>query len=149
MKKSILVIPLLLFYCVSCWAECMPFSVGAYAGRPYSLAVEGQVILPADCGYRSVEGPLLGYEKGIGGNKLFLGYGANNEGGPGFLNLHGGASMRMAFWNVRNEAATVARGRYWGPEVQVAFLLGLRLGVMIPTNNENKTTVAASIGFAY
>lgn len=149
MKKTILVIALLLFSSVKSWAECMPFSIGAYAGRPFSLAVEGQVILPIDECSRSVTGPLLGYERGIGGSKLFLGYGENGDSSSGILSLHGGGSMRLAFWNVNNEAATVARGRYWGPEVQVAILLGLRLGVMIPTNNDNKTTLAASIGFAY
>lgn len=150
MKKSILVIALLLFSSVSSWAECMPLSAGVYAGRPFSAAIEGQVILPTgECSSYSAMGPVLGYERGIGGNKLFLGYGENGDSSSGILNLHGGGSVRLAFWNVRNEAATVARGRYWGPEVQVAILLGLRLGVMIPTNNDNKTTLAASIGFAY
>lgn len=124
-------------------------SMGAYTGRPFPASVEAQLIVPLEeCG-RSVSGPLLGAEAGSGGHKLFVGYGANGD-SSGFLSLHGGGSIRLAFWEVKNEAATVTQGRYWGPEVQVAVLLGARLGVMLPAGGAARSpTLAASLGFAY
>jgi hypothetical protein len=100
---------------------------GCLCWPPFSASLEGQVILPLNkCRQNDAKGPLIGLEGGIGGSKAFVGYGDNGDSTAGWIKLHGGASARLAYWNVTNRAFSVEKGHYWGPEVQVAILLGLR-----------------------
>jgi len=120
-------------------AGCLPGA--AVVTRPPMPGGETRYLFPLDGCYRFDSDSWLGVERDATASKLFWDYRANTGQTPVWL--------RMTAWNIRKDGGMAAQGHYWGPEVQLSSQLGLRIGLMMPTSDNQKLSLEETMGYRY
>lgn len=137
MKKCFVVIPLL--YSALIQAGCLPGAPDVTV--PPSQRGETRYLFPLDGCSKLDSDSRLVIERDAAISKLFWDYRTGAGQAPVWL--------RLTAWNIKKDGVMAAQGHYWGPEVQFSSKLGLRVGLMMPTSDNQKPSLAATMAWGY